>query len=163
MSEEASVRISKESLDAMEKSASRYDDAPKSVVLRLVKEARRLSSDLKAATAEIDALRADLGEVTARADAAEAEVDVLRRDYDAAAAQLGEATTEQIANAGERDTERARLVTIVNATLRERAAREAWLASLPDGSCANPPTQELLDAEKATGEALLSITGGQWR
>jgi hypothetical protein len=40
----------------------------------------------------------------------------------------------------------------------ETAARQAWLASLPGGSCANPPPQALLDAEKATRDALLDLS-----
>ena len=43
---------------------------------------------------------------------------------------------------------------VVECVRRERAAREAWLASLPEGSCGNPPPNELLDAEGATELAL---------
>ena len=37
---------------------------------------------------------------------------------------------------------------------RERNARVAWLASLPSGSCGNPPSDVLVAAEAATAEAL---------
>jgi multidrug resistance efflux pump len=43
---------------------------------------------------------------------------------------------------------------VVAAVRREHNARVAWLASLPPGSCASPPSQALLDAEAATREAL---------
>ena len=63
----------------------------------------------------------------------------------------------------ERDAEIAMLRVVVDAALHEREARAAWLASLPAGSCGNPPSEALLDAEKATGEALAAcgaLTGG---
>mgnify|MGYP000732854083 CR=1 FL=1 len=40
---------------------------------------------------------------------------------------------------------------------REHNARIAWLATLPDGACSNPPPQVLLDAEHATREALREV------
>jgi hypothetical protein len=43
---------------------------------------------------------------------------------------------------------------VVAAVRREHNARVAWLASLPPGSCASPPSQALLDAEAATRAAL---------
>lgn len=54
--------------------------------------------------------------------------------------------------------DRHKAMTAVIAAVRaERAAREAWLASLPEGSCGNPPTQELLDAEATTGALLAAL------
>lgn len=57
----------------------------------------------------------------------------------------------------ERDKLRARVEQLeaVECAVRvERKARAAWLASLPEGSCGNPPPRTLLDAEEATGLAL---------
>lgn len=51
--------------------------------------------------------------------------------------------------------------TVVECARREHAERAAWLASLPDGSCGNPPPQALLDAEAATREALAAIGGAR--
>lgn len=48
---------------------------------------------------------------------------------------------------------------IVTAVRHERDAREAWLRSLPEGSCTTPPTAALIEAEAATGEALRKIEG----
>jgi hypothetical protein len=53
----------------------------------------------------------------------------------------------------------AELVVVVR---RERDARAEWLASLPDGSCSNPPPRALLDAEAATGDALRSVDSLPW-
>lgn len=46
---------------------------------------------------------------------------------------------------------------LVDAVRREHAARAAWLSSLPEGTCANPPPRELLDAEDATRAALREL------
>lgn len=62
-------------------------------------------------------------------------------------------TSEQL------DALRAQLATLTAAVRRERAARAAWLASLPDGACGNPPPQALLDAEAATGVVLATMAG----
>ncbi len=59
-----------------------------------------------------------------------------------------------------RDEQRAlldetrRLRALAACVRREHNARLAWLATLPDGACPNPPPQVLLDAEHATREAL---------
>lgn len=61
----------------------------------------------------------------------------------------------------ERDRLRARVAALEGVALcvrREHNARLAWLATLPDGSCGNPPPQALLDAEAATREALRGAT-----
>lgn len=57
------------------------------------------------------------------------------------------------------DALRAQLATLTAAVRRERNARAAWLASLPDGACGNPPPQALIDAEAATGEVLAAMAG----
>ncbi len=48
---------------------------------------------------------------------------------------------------------------IVDAVRLEHAARVAWLASLPPGSCTSPPTQTLLAAEERTRKLLLALNG----
>lgn len=50
--------------------------------------------------------------------------------------------------------ELARLRAVVAAVREERAARLAWLSSLPPGACTSPPTEELLAAEERTAEEL---------
>lgn len=49
---------------------------------------------------------------------------------------------------------RARLDALALCVRREHNARLAWLATLPDEACPNPPPRVLLDAEHATREAL---------
>lgn len=56
---------------------------------------------------------------------------------------------------------REKIGALVAAVRREREARAEWLASLPDGSCGNPPPAALIDAEAATGEVLRVIEGAQ--
>ena len=75
-------------------------------------------------------------------------------DPDVLAALLAEASAEM-----QRQRERGfALASLTTAVRREHNARAAWLASLPDGSCGNPPSQALLDAEAATREALRRAT-----
>lgn len=52
----------------------------------------------------------------------------------------------------------AALEAVALAARREHLARTAWLASLPAGSCASPPSEALLAAERATQEALRAAT-----
>lgn len=54
--------------------------------------------------------------------------------------------------------ENGRLRAVVEAVRREHNARAAWLAALPAGACASPPSQALLNAEGATREALRGAT-----
>jgi hypothetical protein len=56
------------------------------------------------------------------------------------------------------ETAEGLLATVLAAIRREHNARAAWLATLPDGSCGNPPSQALLDAEATTREALRRAT-----
>lgn len=56
-----------------------------------------------------------------------------------------------------RDAAEASLRALACAVRREHNTRLAWLATLPDGSCPNPPPQALLDAEAATRDALRRV------
>ena len=51
----------------------------------------------------------------------------------------------------------AELERLADCARAEHTARAAWLATLPEGSCGNPPPQALLDAEAATQAALRAI------
>lgn len=53
------------------------------------------------------------------------------------------------------------LAALLRTVRRERAERAAWLASLPDGSCGNPPPAALVAAEAATGEMLRAMEEGR--
>lgn len=50
---------------------------------------------------------------------------------------------------------------LVNCVRREVTERAAWLSSLPDGSCGNPPPEGLVAAEVATRDALAEIDGAR--
>lgn len=76
-------------------------------------------------------------------------------DYDARHMRLIGERDEALHRA---ETAEGLLSVVLAAVRREHNARAAWLASLPDGSCGNPPSQALLDAEAATREALRRAT-----
>lgn len=78
---------------------------------------------------EVERLRSQLAETEAEARRA---LDALHRRLDAAEA-------------------------VVAAVRREHNARVAWLGSLPPGSCASPPSEQLLAAEAATRAALREV------
>lgn len=76
----------------------------------------------------------------------------LARRLDLVAQWEGRLTTaDRIAKA---ERERDAALRVVAAVRRERNARVAWLASLPGGSCGNPPSAALVEAEAITAEAL---------
>lgn len=64
---------------------------------------------------------------------------------------------EQRALLGEARRLRTQLDALALCVRREHNARIAWLATLPDGACPNPPPRVLLDAERATREALREV------
>lgn len=71
----------------------------------------------------------------------------------------GPAPVDEVVARLARENERLRadLEALACAVRREHNTRLAWLATLPDGSCPNPPPQALLDAEAATREALRRV------
>ncbi len=76
-------------------------------------------------------------------------------DYDARHARLMRERDTALHRA---ETAEGMLSVVLAAIRREHNARAAWLASLPDGACGNPPPQALLDAEATTREALRRAT-----
>lgn len=78
-------------------------------------------------------------------------------EYTSRAREMDECCLALRAATQEAHTARRQTSALADAVRRERDARAAWLASLPDGSCGNPPPQALLYAEEATGEALRAI------
>jgi len=116
-----------------------------------------------------------LDEAEARDREAVDEANALRRERDEARTALARRDAEYLAlaqrsdargfelRAAKTDAHKAHgdLATLSAAVRRERDTRAAWLDSLPDGSCGNPPPAALIEAEDATGEALRALEGGR--
>jgi hypothetical protein len=85
----------------------------------------------------------------------------LRAEPDVVAAQLDEHVCNLVLRLRRvevsRDSAERNLRDLAETVHREHLARMAWLATLPDGSCGNPPPRALLDAEEATRAAVRRV------
>jgi hypothetical protein len=114
----------------------------------------------EALSAEVALLRAELVETERRLDAEISAMDARDGAYHALDGErdgLDDLVSLAEWRMNQRDRAVANIALLVSAVRRERSEREAWLASLPDGSCGNPPPVTLIDAESATSEALQAV------
>jgi chromosome segregation ATPase len=178
---DAAVRAT-EDLDGRLDVAEEELSEARATIERLRTDMTALRASEVAAVARASKLALDLQ--TAQSEAAEARRDVRHRDETIASLRLTVRETSSACQTLVERCERAEsardesrtaqkeslvkmlrhrdaLAALLRTVRRERAEREAWLVSLPGGSCGNPPPAALVAAEAATGEMLRAMEEGR--